>query len=91
LENFRVADLLAEGSVEARAALFDLAKMKCSYVCNGLDVVGIIKICIGDWNGGHVVELDRLWIGGAGVGIGPAAIADVPAGVDVEMVEVGES
>src|SRR5271156_384975 len=65
--------------------------MKCRYVCDGLNVVGRPKkIGVGDGNGGHLVKRDRLWEGGAEIGIRPAAIADEPTGVDVELREVGQ-
>src|SRR5579862_6995150 len=56
-----------------------------------LDVVGIPEIGIGDGDGGAVVDGNGLRKRGAKIGVCRAAITDEPAGVDVEVHEVGEA
>jgi hypothetical protein len=51
---------------------------------------GAIEIRIGDGDSGAVCDSNGLGVRGAKVRVGFAAIADEPAGVDVEVLEAGE-
>src|ERR1700733_5014909 len=92
LKHLWIRHLLAHGCVETRPALFDHAEVKGRYICDGLKMVGrAVEIGIVSGNGGNSVESDRLGKAGTEVRIGCATVANEPAGVDVEMHEVGEA
>src|SRR5580658_7338327 len=83
LENFFAGDLAGHRCVEARASLFDGAEVEGSNVGDGLNVVGIVEIGIGDGDGGNVIESDGLGESRTEVRIGCAAVTREPTGVDI--------
>ena len=98
-KHFRIRDLLTHGRVKTRAALLNKSKVEGRCIRDRLNMVVAMKIGVGSTleivvvagNGGNICERDRLREGGAKVWIGCTAVAYEPAGVDVEMHEVGEA
>jgi hypothetical protein len=90
-QHFQTADFLAECRIETRATLFDISEVERCGIGDDLNVVGIPKIGVGPGDGGAVGDVNGLRKRGAKIRIRRAAIADEPAGVDVEVHEVGET
>ena len=90
-QHFQTADLLAKRCIETRAALFDISEVERCSVGDDLNVTGVPEIGIGPGDGGAVGDGNGLRKCGGKVRVCPAAIADEPAGVDVEVHEVGEA
>src|SRR5271169_534440 len=92
LQHFETADFLAHRLIQARSALFDISEVERSSVGDDLKVGGTpIQICIADGDRAAVGDGDRLRKCGAKVRVCRAAVTNVPAGVDVEMHQVGEA
>src|ERR1700728_1862502 len=99
LEHFRAGHFLTHGCIKARAALLNLSEVKGGYVRDRLNMIVAFKVLvqlsfeigIGSGNGGTSIESERLRKSGAQVGIGSAAVANVPTGVHVEFHEVGKT
>ena len=92
LEHLHARRLLAHRRVEAGAALFYVSEVEGCCVGDHLDVGGrAIQIRIGNGDSGAVCDGNGLWKRGAKVRVGFAAIADEPAGVNVEALEAGEA
>ena len=96
LKHLRIRHFLTHGCVKTGAALLNVSKVKGRYIGDCLNVVVAEKVGVGcavevgivSRNGGDSAESDRLGKAGAEVWIGCAAVANVPAGVDVQMHEV---
>lgn len=92
-QHFRTADFVAKRGVETRPTLFDGSEVKGRYGRDRLDMVvagkvgvgSAVEIAVVSGNGGNIIESDGLRKGGAEVWIGFAAVANEPAGVDVEL------
>ncbi|MDT7814807.1 MAG: hypothetical protein QOJ42_4723 [Acidobacteriaceae bacterium] len=95
LKHLWVRHFLAHGCVETRAALLDHSKVKGGYIGNRLDMVvagkvavgRTVEIGIGSGNRGDPIQRDCLGKGGAQIRVGRAAIANEPAGIDIEVHE----
>jgi hypothetical protein len=82
---------LIHGCIKTRATLLNVSEVKGSYIRDHLNMIGIVEISVGDRNGGTVRDFDRLRKRGAKVWIGCTAVANEPAGVDVEVHEVRQA
>jgi len=90
-QHFQTTDFLAKCRIETRATLFDISEVERCSVGDDLNVVGIPEIGIGPRDGGAVGDSNGLRKRGPKVRVCRAAIADEPAGVHVEVHEVGEA
>ena len=99
LKHLRIRYFLTHGRVKTRAALLNVSKVEARCIRDRLNMVvtgkiGVgspVEIGIGSGNGRDILKSDRLRKGGAEVWIGCTAVADEPAGVDVEMHQVREA
>ena len=88
----------AQRGVETGTALLDVSKVKSGRVRDRLDMIvagkigigSIVEIIIVSGNRGNVIQCQRLWKGSAKIRVGRTAVAYVPAGVYVEVHQVGE-
>src|SRR6202041_3852549 len=98
-KDLRIRHFLTHACIEARTALLDVAEVKAGYLRGSLPVVvslevgvgGPVEIVVVPGNGRNIVESDGLRKRRAEVWIGGAAVANEPAGVDVEMHQIGEA
>ena len=90
-QHFQAAGFPAKRRIETRPTLFDVSEVKRSDVSNHLDMIWIVEVGIGDGDGGAVGYGNGLWKRRSKVRVCRAAVVDVPAGVDVEVHEVGEA
>src|SRR5580700_1295242 len=96
LKHFRVLHFLTHGSVETGATLLNVSEVKGRCIRDRLNMVVTVKdgagrtekIGIRSGDGGNSIQFDRLRKCGSKVRIGCAAVANVPACVDVELHEV---
>src|SRR5271156_476111 len=98
-QHFQTADFLAKRRIKTRATLFDISEVKGRNIRDRLDMIVTRKVGVGSTieigvvsgNGGDIIECERLGESGAQIWIGCTAVANEPAGVDVEMHEVREA
>src|SRR5271155_2422173 len=88
---FLTAGFSAERLVQARATLFDISEVERGGIGDDLDVVGVAEISIGDRDGRAIGYGDGLGEGGAEVRVRRAAVTDEPAGIHIQVHEVGET
>ncbi len=93
LKHLGVAYLLAHDGVKTRSALLNVSKVKGGHIRDRLKMIaiGIVQLSSRPWNGGDVLQSDRLREGGAEIRVRCTAVTNVPAGVDGKIHEVGEA
>src|ERR1700677_1178380 len=101
LKHLWIRHFLAHGCVETGAACLDHSKVKGGCIGNRLDMVvaaGYRKVAVGrtveivivSGNRGNPTQRDCLRKGRAQIRVGRAAIANEPAGIDIEVHEISE-
>jgi hypothetical protein len=91
LKHLGMFHFLTQGCVQTGAPLLNVSEVKGRYIRYHLNVIRILEISIGDGNSGTVIDIDSLRKRGAKVRIGCTAVANEPAGVDVEVHKVREA
>src|SRR4030081_1511160 len=94
-QDFSAAGSLREAGVETASTLLDEGKVKSRCVSNCLNEVGIVRIGVSSGNRRMLPDRQRgngLSRGIAEVGgLGAAAVASPPGGIDGELHQIGEA
>lgn len=92
LQDFSAGGFLRHGGIEAGAALLDESEVEGCGVGDDLDEVGVIHVGVIAGDGPAIFDDYGLGvISAAEVGVGLAAIAGEPAGIDGEVEEIREA
>ena len=94
LQNFSAGNLLTESRVQTRSGLLDESKVERRCIGDCLDMVFGSEIRVGSRDRGKLSRLQRgqcLSEIGSKIGIGRAAISNIPTGIYTELREVREA